>query len=138
MAKHLILLVYGWKNCKQKMRNKYQKVFFTPPRSSSRKSVEPGFKLWRCPLRLMPISQKKCRNFSFFVPFRFSLLRFGNKNQQMVLCNLVTPVINVCLNCNRYLSPLAAVPIVTLAGLGLFYVGFPGVSTRHSLCGRGF
>ncbi|ONK59818.1 uncharacterized protein A4U43_C08F11130 [Asparagus officinalis] len=28
----------------------------------------------------------------------------------------------------RYLSPLAAMPIVTLAGLGLFYVGFPGVA----------
>ncbi|KAJ6801958.1 nucleobase-ascorbate transporter 6-like [Iris pallida] len=28
----------------------------------------------------------------------------------------------------RFLSPLAAAPIVTLAGLGLFYVGFPSVA----------
>lgn len=28
----------------------------------------------------------------------------------------------------RFLSPLAAVPFVTLSGLGLFYFAFPGVS----------
>jgi nucleobase transporter 1/2 len=30
----------------------------------------------------------------------------------------------------RFLSPLAAVPFVTLSGLGLFYFAFPGVSSR--------
>lgn len=32
----------------------------------------------------------------------------------------------------RFLSPLAAVPFVTLTGLGLFFFAFPGVSSRHS------
>ena len=31
----------------------------------------------------------------------------------------------------RFLSPLAAVPFVTLSALGLFYFAFPGV--RHQL-----
>lgn len=30
---------------------------------------------------------------------------------------------------SRFLSPLAAVPFVTLSGLGLFYFAFPGVSS---------